>query len=1481
MPNSSSRQRYLHDTAKQNPATDEDEDDDDDVVDGGRQAYGTYDSCVHSFHVAAQQSNSLDGRQGIPALDSPPAASPVASKRHAVAPVAAEAVAGAGRGAANGSSASLRASAASPAPGNAWGPSASTTAPPHQPPTPPAPLQHRADSLAAAAGRDASGASARRPRGSVGDGGWVSSPQVTAPAPAPASTAAAAAAASAMPQSSYVSKGTGTSSPTSTAATASAPPSPPAAAAPTASAPSAATPPQPPAEPSVQWVIRPGPPIETAYALGKVLGKGSFGVVRAATHLATNSQVAVKTIRKSLLGAADVSSLRREVEILHHLSGHPNISQLLGVFEETSQLHLVIELYQDIKPENFMLTAPVAHPLAAAGDLGEAAEEDDRGAVGSRLKLIDFGLSVFCTDSTPMTETVGTSYYVAPEVLQRSYSRSADVWSAGVILHILLTGYAPFDGRNDQEILRAVQNGRLDLTTDPIWLSISREARAVLTSMLDRNPATRATADQLLAMPWLGRTAAACTAPSAPLPGVVSERMRRFSRMHSFAKEARRVVAGMMRSEEVAGLVAQFKGLDADGDGKLSVRELKEGLARQELQAKAAPGGAPPPALGSLGGTASGRTGLGEEELRELVERTDLDGDGMLDQSEFLGAALSTATIRLQAQQALAAAAAAGGGAGAPGGLARCGSTGRANPLAAAFAHFDKDGSGFITADELRSALAAHHPSGKGPDIQALLACVDQDSDGRISYPEFVAMLVQEVGDDDKEEVAPGGADVGGGGIRRFRAGKAVGTAKGQPTPAPEQQVADASQQQPQQRPQQKQQQPQPQRHEGEGHHDVPTEALPADARAIGQVGNPAGANPNTSFVSTAAVHSLDWYDECNSNANGTDSTGTGTDTDFGWESDSSVGFAAAGARGNAGAVAGGGATYVPSRLSVATLAVPAGGGGIKPDPAAGPGLVQVAEEAAAAALIAPVPGGAPGYLLQHVRVEDDGPGSAGRKAAGLAAKPLAAEAAPTAPAAASPRASGGGIAALRPPAILVPTGLAISIGPAAPRGSHRSRRHSAAAALDDDYRVGFDPDGGAARSGGYGRHSVERSTHRGMLPMPTPDEAQRQRHSNPHAGRHQQRQQQPEQHHQPLQLPNAPHSLQMQDAPRVSPPSAARGGARHRPPPLAFGSPCDALPPTGAFLSQTASPAYRPSGGAGAGGRAERISLQLPSMQAIAAATASAGGRRERASVAGDGGLAEHLLIPVSEGRARRTSAGSPAWMAAPLSPRPLAPTVPSATPGGAAGGDALRPGSGRARRHQGRRAAEAAGGGELLLSPGREPSDVGLILGQDPDGLCDATDFGGFGVLPPGACGDFPPAPVSYNANGSCSGRTRGGAPRTPVGAGPAAGAGAPTSGDSSAPLRLVSNMGSSSSSAAAAFSEPLPMLAGAGVTAAAQRMGGAAPRPAPSRALGAWSEGGSGNVTKMAAGGGGGRGAGAATVHPHAGLRGPLQSWQEESH
>ena len=108
--------------------------------------------------------------------------------------------------------------------------------------------------------------------------------------------------------------------------------------------------------------------------------------------------------------------------------------------------------HRDLKPENFLF---------------ETKEPD------SDLKIIDFGLSKIINSSQftgdsgltggkgkpqkreldRMNTRAGTPNYISPEVLAGNYSVECDCWSAGCILYILLCGYPPFYGDDDQEIL--------------------------------------------------------------------------------------------------------------------------------------------------------------------------------------------------------------------------------------------------------------------------------------------------------------------------------------------------------------------------------------------------------------------------------------------------------------------------------------------------------------------------------------------------------------------------------------------------------------------------------------------------------------------------------------------------------------------------------------------------------------------------------------------------------------------------------------------------------------------------------------------------------------------------------------------------------------------------------------------------------------------------------------------------------------------
>ncbi|KAH9289571.1 hypothetical protein KI387_033688, partial [Taxus chinensis] len=97
-----------------------------------------------------------------------------------------------------------------------------------------------------------------------------------------------------------------------------------------------------------------------------------------------------------------------------------------------------------------------------------------------------------------MRGIVGTPYYVAPEVLQvKEYDEKVDVWSAGVILYIMLSGIPPFDGDSSQQIFEAVLCGRLRFPSDP-WLSISHSAKDLIRRMLCRDVERRFTVHQVL-----------------------------------------------------------------------------------------------------------------------------------------------------------------------------------------------------------------------------------------------------------------------------------------------------------------------------------------------------------------------------------------------------------------------------------------------------------------------------------------------------------------------------------------------------------------------------------------------------------------------------------------------------------------------------------------------------------------------------------------------------------------------------------------------------------------------------------------------------------------------------------------------------------------------------------------------------------------------------------------------------------------------
>ncbi|XP_062167659.1 phosphoenolpyruvate carboxylase kinase 1-like [Alnus glutinosa] len=258
------------------------------------------------------------------------------------------------------------------------------------------------------------------------------------------------------------------------------------------------------------------------YKICEELGRGRFGVVFRCLSLEGGDTYAVKSVDKKLtLGdSLDAQCLLTEPKILHLLAPHPHVIGLHGIYEDETHLHMVLDLCSasDLhhrivtrrvipEPEAASVMDQLFQALAHCHRVGVAHRDvkpdnilfDER----NRLKLADFGSAEIFKDGEQMSGIVGTPYYVAPEILAgRDYCEKIDVWSAGVILYIMLAGFPPFYGESAVEIFEAVLRANLRFPSR-VFQSVSPAAKDLLRRMLCKDVSRRFSAEQALRHPWV------------------------------------------------------------------------------------------------------------------------------------------------------------------------------------------------------------------------------------------------------------------------------------------------------------------------------------------------------------------------------------------------------------------------------------------------------------------------------------------------------------------------------------------------------------------------------------------------------------------------------------------------------------------------------------------------------------------------------------------------------------------------------------------------------------------------------------------------------------------------------------------------------------------------------------------------------------------------------------------------------------------
>ncbi len=280
------------------------------------------------------------------------------------------------------------------------------------------------------------------------------------------------------------------------------------------------------------------------------IGSGKYSTVREAINIKTGQFVAVKCVKRADMPEEAEVSLRREIEILKNVD-HRNIVKLNAVYVEPHFTYLVLEcltggelfdgivrkkffpevecrktihsilsalaylhahhiIHRGLKPEKLILSAPNRGVLKLCG-FGDACYDTiGRGGDGDSTYDADVDMN---TDSPSNIElslqslsghqtVLGTRGYASPEMLSGlPYGDKVDMWSAGVILYILLCGYPPFMDTDPKILEQRIKNGVV-VFNEKYWSRISDNAKNLVAALLVTNADERISSQDALNHPW-------------------------------------------------------------------------------------------------------------------------------------------------------------------------------------------------------------------------------------------------------------------------------------------------------------------------------------------------------------------------------------------------------------------------------------------------------------------------------------------------------------------------------------------------------------------------------------------------------------------------------------------------------------------------------------------------------------------------------------------------------------------------------------------------------------------------------------------------------------------------------------------------------------------------------------------------------------------------------------------------------------------
>lgn len=444
------------------------------------------------------------------------------------------------------------------------------------------------------------------------------------------------------------------------------------------------------------------------------LGEGSFAAVYKVQNKLTGQVRAMKIIKKSATCTEeDDQEIVNEINILRTMD-HPNILKIFEFYSNKESYSIVTELcsggelfqeiidkgpfnerycayvmYQIFSSINYCHNMNIVHRDLKPENILIVKREKNGYPL---LKVCDFGTSKMFEKGSVQRKLVGSSYYIAPEVLKKNYNEKCDLWSCGVILYILLSARPPFGGDNDTEIMQRVSTGKYELSSPP-FDNCSKEVKDLIKSLLVMDTNKRISAEQALNHPWFK------TNKSKELFNQIkdTQQIQQFiENLKAYKSDSviqetalAYLVHNYSQREDIVNACKLFNQMDVSGDGKINQKELLKGL-KSKISSD------------SL-----------EKDVEIIFKNIDADNNGYIQYEEFVRAAIDKSSFLQE------------------------------NVLRFAFRYFDKDNSGEISYDEIQEVFeeSVTDKNKVKESLKKIISEVDTNGDGIISFEEFSAIM--------------------------------------------------------------------------------------------------------------------------------------------------------------------------------------------------------------------------------------------------------------------------------------------------------------------------------------------------------------------------------------------------------------------------------------------------------------------------------------------------------------------------------------------------------------------------------------------------------------------------------------------------------------------------------------------------------------------------------------------------------------------